>query len=95
MIDQALGVTPSVGKPQKGKPAQTPKAPRAGGIADAIVSVLASRPGLTIRELCDALPEHPAKSVEATTRGMAADGRLAKDNETPRHFSVPAAGGKK
>lgn len=88
-IDQALGVTPVV-TPSKSKAA--PKAPKGtgGGIPDAIFKVLARRPGLTIRELIEAIPEHQANSVEATTRGMAGDGRLAKDDQTPRHYSLPS-----
>lgn len=89
-IDQALGVTPEA-SPLKAKgKTVAPKAAKSGGIREAIANVLASKPNLTIKELQQAIPEHPASSVESTVRTMAADGSLQKDGETPRHFSLPA-----
>jgi hypothetical protein len=88
LIDQALGTQPI--KPAKAPKA--PRAPRAGSVPDAIVaSFVAFGPGykLTIREIQKELPSLPPKTVEATVRTMAADGRLAKDDQTPRHFWTP------
>jgi hypothetical protein len=83
LIDVALG-----GGTLKAAPAK-PRTPKAGTVAEAIRVVLAGRPGLTIRELQDACPEHAAKTVEATVRNMAACGHLTKDDQTPRHFWLP------
>ena len=84
-IDQALAVSPSVPRT-----VQKPKTPKpATGIRQAIGAVLASSPNLTIRQIQEATREHPPKSVEATVRAMASEGKLAKDESSPKKFSLP------
>ncbi len=85
VIDEAL----AAGAPSPAKP--TAKAPKATGIREAITSLVTRRPGQTIRELQEALPEHPPKTVENTVRAMASAGQLSKDDSTPRKFTLPPA----
>jgi hypothetical protein len=95
-IDEALAVgmpastVPKTAKPAKAAPKEA-KPPRATGVREAIIGALNGKPGLTIKQLQEALPEYPAKTVESTTHVMASSGLLAKDGSSPKRFSLPVA----
>lgn len=85
IIDKALAGQ-AVATPKKEAP--VPKEPRVGTLTDLILQAVAAGP-MTIKALQAALPAAPPKSVDATVRQLAATGRLAKDDQTPRRFSLP------
>jgi hypothetical protein len=82
-IDKALGAQPTA----------APKAPksRATGIGEDIIAFVRTHPQATIREIQAGFPNLKPSTVEATVRNLAARGMLAKDDQTPRHFSIPEA----
>jgi hypothetical protein len=89
VIDQALGASPSKSAPRVTKEPKGAKPPKIGGTKAAVLGV-ASVPS-TLKEIVSALPQVPAKSVEAVVYALAKDGALSKDGSKPSKFSAVAS----
>jgi len=92
-IDEALAVGTVSTAPKAVKSVKPTKESKASkpGLREAITGSLVGKSGgLTIRQIQEALPTHPPKSIESLTHTMATAGKLAKDNSSPKRFSLPA-----
>lgn len=85
LIDQALGMA-SGSKPTRAKPALDLGA-KPGGIADAILTALAAKPGLTLGEIQAAIPDRKPKSIESLVSQLSTTGKLTHTGK-PRRYSV-------